>query len=107
MDGDHAPAPNMKRREDGQYIDHWVLAPAERRKKYVRPLRHAYLHLICRKPTRIPVLIAETLAVDPTFYALMYCAHCREYYPSGIDGEFVWCQQGTDQPLPSGLRVGE
>lgn len=53
----------------------------------VRPVRHEYVHSTCRTSTRIGRGIAETLAVDPTFYSTLYCYHCACWFPVN---ELTW-----------------
>lgn len=49
----------------------------------------------CRGVTTMGLALAETYARDPGFYGGTYCAHCRNHFPVGADGEFVW--DGTDE----------
>ena len=42
---DDASVPTLKKRSDGQYEDHWVLAPEDRAKGFVRPVRLSYRHV--------------------------------------------------------------
>jgi len=53
----------------------------------------------CGGVTTMSESIAETYAREPGFYGGTFCAHCREHFPVGKDGEFVWL--GT-----AGARVG-
>jgi len=34
--------------------------------------------------------IAETYARDPRHYSGTFCCACRNHFPVGEDGEFVW-----------------
>jgi hypothetical protein len=75
-----------------------VLSAAERAKGFVRPLRDSYLHLTCGKPTHMHQALAETYARQPDFfYSGTYCAHCRDHFPGGAEGEFVW--YGTEEKV--------
>jgi hypothetical protein len=49
----------------------------------------------CGGKTTVAQNIAETYARDPEFYGGTFCATCREHFPIGEKGEFVW--DGTDQ----------
>jgi hypothetical protein len=49
----------------------------------------------CGAVTTMGVALAETYARDPKFYGATFCATCREHYPVGAAGEFVW--EGTDE----------
>lgn len=67
-----------------------VLSAEERAKGFVRPVRVAYRHQTCGVVTRMSRSIAETYARDPGFYSGTYCVECRDHFPVGADGEFVW-----------------
>jgi hypothetical protein len=41
--------------------------------------------------------IAETYAANPSFYGATYCAGCKDHFPVGADGEFVW--DGTSEKV--------
>lgn len=82
--------PNLEKRPDGQYVDHWILSQEERNKGFIRPVRNVYLHEKCGTTTRMPQACAETYARDPHFYGSTFCCHCQDYFPVGINGEFVW-----------------
>ena len=71
-----------------------VLSADERAKGFVRPVRESYKHLSCGAITSMGLALAETYARDPYFYSGTFCATCREHFPVGDDGEFVWA--GTD-----------
>ena len=79
-----------------------VLSEEERRLGFVEPVRRSYLHLKCGTVTTMGVAIAETYARDPEFYGGTYCVGCRNHFPVGEKGEFVW--DGTDQKV--GTRHG-
>jgi hypothetical protein len=76
-----------------------VLSEEERSKGFVRPLRKAYVHIPCGSVTWINQAIAETYAANPKYYSGTYCAGCRDHFPVGESGEFVW--DGTDQKVGS------
>jgi hypothetical protein len=44
----------------------------------------------CGSVTTMGQDLAETYARDPSFYGATFCSHCREHFPVGKDGEFVW-----------------
>jgi len=79
---------------DGMQEVYLVLSDEERDKGFVRPLRRSYIHLTCGAITTMGLPIAETYARDPHFYGGTYCARCRDHFPVGENGEFVW--DGTD-----------
>lgn len=82
---------------DGMQEVYLVLSDEERAKGYVRPLRTSYRHLSCGSVTHMGLAIAETYARDPHFYGGTYCVRCREHYPVGEHGQFVW--DGTDEKV--------
>lgn len=84
------PAPQPINPATGQHKDYWVLAPEEIAKGFVRPVRQTYRHLKCGTTTSMSVDIAKTYARDPKFYGATFCVHCREHFPVGENGEFVW-----------------
>lgn len=43
--------------------------------------------------------LAETYGRNPKFYSGTFCANCRDHFPVGAEGEFVW--EGTSE------KVGE
>ncbi len=49
----------------------------------------------CGASTRMALPLAETYARDPSFYGSTFCVGCKDYWPVGMTGEFVW--DGTDQ----------
>lgn len=49
----------------------------------------------CNTETRMGLSLAETYARDPKFYGGTFCAHCRNHFDVGADGEFVWA--GTSE----------
>ena len=81
----------------GQQKDYVVLTAAERKKGFVRPVRTQYVHEKCGVVTRMNLAIAETYARDPQFYDATFCRRCRDHFPVGPDGEFVW--DGTTEKV--------
>ena len=67
-----------------------VLSDEERAKGFVEPLRMSYVHEKCGTVTTMGLSIAETYARNPEFYGGTYCAGCRNHFPVGANGEFVW-----------------
>lgn len=47
----------------------------------------------CGTVTTMGQAIAETYARDFRFYSATMCVHCRNHYPVGKDGEFVWIDE--------------
>lgn len=80
----------------GQQKGYVVLAPEERAKGFVRPVRRSYVHKSCGTLTTMGVALAETYARDPKFYGGTFCAGCRKHFPVA---EFVW--EGTDEVVGS------
>lgn len=83
----------------GQQKAYVVLSADERAKGFVRPVRYSYVHLTCGVVTRMGQSIAETYARDPHFYSGTFCCGCRNHFPVGADGEFVW--DGTTEKVGS------
>ena len=75
----------------------YLIAPDGERKDLVRPLRLSYVHLKCGTVTWMADKIAETYAANPSFYGATYCAGCKDHFPVGADGEFVW--DGTSEKV--------
>lgn len=84
------PAPTEERLADGQHTDHWVLSPEEIAKGFVRPVRRTYVHEKCGVATTMGQRIAETYAAQPGYYGATFCCGCRDYFPIGERGQFVW-----------------
>lgn len=80
-----------------QHEAYWVLSEAERAKGFIRPVRHSYQHLKCGSITRMSTAIAETYAREPGYYGSTFCVQCREHFPVGEHGEFVWTD--TDEKV--------
>lgn len=83
-------------RENGLQEAYLVLSDEERAKGYVRPLRKTYIHMACGAATTMATAIAETYAVNPSYYGATYCVGCRGHYPVG---EFLW--DGTNEIVGS------
>lgn len=49
----------------------------------------------CGHTTTMGRSLAETYARQPDFYSGTFCAHCRNHFPVGEKGEFIW--SGTDE----------
>jgi hypothetical protein len=81
--------------ETGMQKSYLVLSDEERSKGFVRPVRLRYAHITCGGITTMNLAIAETYARDPHFYGGTYCATCREHFPVGPEGQFVWEPDGT------------
>lgn len=79
----------------GQQQGYVVLAEEERAKGFVRPVRRSYKHLTCGGVTTMGQTLAETYARDPSFYSGTFCGHCRDHFPVGAGGQFVW--DGTNE----------
>lgn len=84
------PDHRVIRPESGQQQGYVVLAEEERATGFVRPVRYSYVHLKCGVVTRMSRTIAETYARQPDFYSGTFCCGCRDHFPVGKDGEFVW-----------------
>lgn len=82
-------------KSNGQQKDYVVLSPAERARGFVRPVRRSYRHTKCGSVTSMSQAIAETYARDPSFYSGTFCVACGVHAPVGVDGEFVWIDDGT------------
>lgn len=87
---------------DGQQACYLVLSDEERAKGYVRPVRTAYKHLNCGGVTSMGAPLAETYAADPFFYGATFCVACRDHFPVGETGEFVWVENGEVTDLKVG-----
>ena len=81
--------------EKGMQKKYLVLSEEEREKGFTRPLHVAYTHMTCGAVTTISKAIAETYARDPKFYTHTYCTTCRDHFPVGEDGEFIWTRDET------------
>ncbi|MBY8826104.1 hypothetical protein [Sphingomonas colocasiae] len=74
-----------------------VLNDEERAKGFVEPVRRSYVHQTCGAVTAMGIELAETYARQPEFYSGTFCVACRDHFPVGEDGEFVW--HGSDQKV--------
>lgn len=72
----------------------YLILPNGQRKDLVRPVRRSYVHEKCGVVTTMAQEIAETYAANPRFYGGTYCVACRDHFPVGENGEFVW-EDGT------------
>lgn len=92
--------------ETGMQETYLVLSEEERANGFVRPVRRSYVHLTCGAVTTMGQAIAETYARDPRFYGGTYCAKCRDHYPVGEHGQFVWSTPREGTPLGEMDKVG-
>jgi hypothetical protein len=74
-----------------------VLSAEERAKGFIRPVRRSYEHLKCGQITTMGQSLAETYARDPNFYSGTFCSNCKNHFPVGAAGEFVWA--GTSEKV--------
>lgn len=93
---------------NGLQAAYLVLSDEERAKGFVRPLRKTYVHHFTTDGSLVPIVllnehlpllggcgaattmataIAETYAVNPSYYGVTYCVGCRAHLPVG---EFHW-----------------
>ncbi len=49
----------------------------------------------CGETTLMGQKLAETYARNPAFYSATFCVSCRDHFPVGKSGEFVWA--GSDE----------
>lgn len=77
-------------RPDGMQKGYVVLSDAERARGFVRPVRRTYVHEKCGVATTMGTALTETYARDPSFYSGTFCVGCRNHFPVGANGEFVW-----------------
>lgn len=88
---------HLQLKANGQQKDYVVLTADERAKGFVEPVRRAYVHRKCGVVTIMSQELAETYARCPDFYSGTFCCGCRNHFPVGEDGEFVW--DGTNQKV--------
>lgn len=86
----NAPAPCPIDPATGQHKSYWILSAEERAKGFIRPVRRSYIHEKCGTLTTMAQSIAETYARDPHFYGGTFCVACKNHFPVGVEGEFVW-----------------
>lgn len=90
--------PELKEKhEDGQQKKYLVLSDDERAKGFIRPLRFSYIHEKCGAVTTMGSVIAETYARDPKFYGGTFCVNCRDHFPVGAEGQFIWDDNNKDK----------
>ena len=92
--------------ENGMQKSYLVMGEQERAEGFVRPVRDSYVHLKCGTATTMGRAIAETYARDPLFYGGTYCASCRDHFPVGANGEFVWSVPREGTVLGTQDKVG-
>jgi hypothetical protein len=97
VDGSPVTEDHLELKPNGQQKDYVVLSEEERKKGFVRPVRHSYVHDKCGVVTRMGKDIAETYARDPFFYSGTFCVGCGKHLPVGADGEFTW--DGTTEKV--------
>jgi hypothetical protein len=90
-------------KDDGQQACYLILSEEERAKGFVRPVRKSYYHTNCWAVTKMGQDLAETYARDINFYGATYCSNCKDHFPVGENGEFVW----DDRPEPVFRNMGE
>lgn len=77
----------------GQQKGYEVIAKDERIERgFQRPVRQTYRHLSCDGETTMALPIAQTFAVDPTFYEGTFCLRCKQHF---LLAEFIWSDDGT------------
>lgn len=81
----------------GMQKSYVVLSVEERAKGFIRPVRQSYKHLKCSYTTTMGVALAETYARQPDFYSGTFCSFCKNHFPVGKDGEFIWL--GTNEKV--------
>jgi hypothetical protein len=83
----------------GQQKAYVVLSDRDRKKGFIRPFRDAYRHQTCGKITVMGRSLAETYAIEPTFYSGTFCSTCKAHFPVGADGQFTWYEMdGSEGP---------
>jgi len=82
---------------DGMQEKYLVLSDEERAKGFIRPVRRSYVHETCGTLTTMGQALAETYAANPGFYSGTYCVGCRNHFPVGVNGQFVWAD--TDEKV--------
>ena len=92
--------------ETGMQNKYVVLSDAERDKGFIRPVRDSYIHLKCGAETAMARPIAETYARDPHYYNGTFCVKCKDHFPVGPSGEFVWSHPRTETPFGEQDKVG-
>jgi hypothetical protein len=92
---------------DGQQASYLVLSEEERKKGFVRPVRHKYIHLKCGGVTSMGQALSETFAHSPRFYTGTYCAICMAHFDLFTDDgwQFLWDHDGD--PVGSDAKEAE
>lgn len=98
---EQAGAPSPIDPKTGQHESYYVLAPEERAKGFVMPVRRSYYHAACGCLTTMSQAIAETYAREPGYYGATFCAKCQQHLPVK---EFFWADETTGRRLP--IQVG-
>jgi hypothetical protein len=93
-DGSPVTDDHRELKDNGQQKGYVVLSEEERAKGFVRPVRNSYIHEKCGAVTTMGTALAETYAREPSFYSGTFCTACRNHFPVGEHGQFVW--DGTD-----------
>jgi hypothetical protein len=75
---------------NGQQEAYLVLTPDELAKGFIRRPRFEYKHLRCGQWTMMSKELGQTYARDPHFYGATFCCVCRDHFPVGESGEFIW-----------------
>lgn len=96
-DGSPVTPDHRELKENGQQKGYVVLSEEERMKGFVRPVRQSYKHEKCGTITTMGIALAETYARDPNFYSGTFCVGCKNHFPVGEKGEFVW--EGTTEKV--------
>ncbi len=83
-----------KIRANGMQEKYLVLSDEERAKGFVRPLRRAYIHIVCGTETRMGIELCETYARNPQFYGGTFCVGCGTHFDLVKDGkrQFRWIE---------------
>lgn len=84
----------------------YLILPDGARKNLALPVRRSYLHLKCGSVTTMGLPLAETYAAQPDFYTGTFCVHCRDHFPVGSHGEFVWTNCDPRDTEGNGTLVG-
>ncbi len=74
----------------GMQQSYVVLTAEERAKGFVRPVRRSYIHEKCGTTTTMGFALSESYARAPAMYSGTFCVRCKDHFPVGEAGEFVW-----------------
>jgi hypothetical protein len=95
------PELNIIDPENNMQMSYLVLSEEERAKGFVRPLRRSYVHAVelggCGVATKMGPAIAETYARNPSYYGGTYCVGCRDHFPVGEHGQFLWDDDSNEK----------